>query len=104
MSELLKFPVLCDFQFSFPYRDGCGQGLADGLGLHLIGQPQVGAMAGIIGSRAVAGRLPAATDDAGDGTRTKVAQFGEGAQQVASFLLKLGKYTFRTELQKKTRR
>jgi len=114
MRELLKLPELSDLLFGFSHRDGCGQGLTDGFALHFIGQPQVGTVAGIIGLRTVAGRLSTTPNDAGDGTRTKIVQFGDGAQQVAFFLLQLRKgrwhtgppilnvsYTFRTRPQKR---
>src|SRR4051812_11948212 len=71
-------------------------------------------MAGVIGSHTVTGRLSAAADNAGEGARTQVAQFGESAQQIVLLLLQLRQgrwhggtpslnvlYTFRPQLQKR---
>jgi hypothetical protein len=89
MTELLKLSELVDLLFRFPHCDRHRQGFTDRLALNLIGQTQIGAMAGILRLGTVAGRFSAASDDAGDGTRTQVAQLRERAQQIALLLLQL---------------
>jgi len=81
-AELLETMKLGDFLLCLTERTGVGKGFRDGLAGHPSGEPHLRIMTRIIRLGAMAGRLAAAPDHGGNGTRPEIAQAQELIQEL----------------------
>jgi hypothetical protein len=81
-AELLETMKLGDFLLGLTECTGVGKGFRDGLAGHPSGEPHLRIMTRIIRLGAMAGRLAAAPDHGGDGTRPEIAQAEELIQEL----------------------
>ena len=82
----LQLPEFSDLFSRLTDRQRIGQGFGNSFALDLIGQAKVGAMSGIIGLMAMAGRLATPALGGCNRSRTEVAQVGDLIDDVGTLL------------------
>ena len=88
--QLLIFAELRDLLFGFPHGGRSRQCLADGLALHLVGEPQRGTVARIIRLSTMTGPFATTTHDSGNTSGPKVAEPGKLHHKIGTLLFEIG--------------
>jgi hypothetical protein len=86
-AQLLKLAESGNLPFRLAPGSRAGKSFAHRLALHLMGQAEVGAMAGMVGLMTMTVGLAAAGGNAGDRTTTQVTELGDLAKQVGALAL-----------------
>jgi hypothetical protein len=85
-----QFPEMVkglDFALRLAHLGGRGEGFTNRFPLHFAREPEVGAVARLIGLMTTALRFPTATADGRDGTAAKITQIDNKGQNGAPLLL-----------------
>jgi len=90
-TELLKLAELRHLAFGLVNRGGSGQRFRDGLGVHLVGEPQIRAVGRLAGLMATATRLATSAGSTGDGTSAQISEFCNPLRDRHTSLLQFGK-------------
>jgi hypothetical protein len=81
MAELPVVPEFGNLPLGLAHSDWGRQRLGYGLTAHLVGEAQVGPVAGVIGLRTVTTRFTTTINGTDDGTGAHVLEVGDGAEQ-----------------------
>src|SRR5207245_807743 len=89
-TDLLISAELANLSLRLPHGGGSGQRFADGLAFRFVRQTQCGTVAWITSLSAMAGRLSATANNAGDAAGTQVVETGHFRDQLCAALFEVG--------------